>query len=55
MKYTGIEIVIEIEGGVLQAIHSNAPGINVVLLDWDNDPEATPVDTAEYPHSIFAE
>lgn len=35
-------VIIQVEGGVVQAVYSRNKNINVVLVDWDNaygDPE----------------
>ena len=30
------KIIIEVSGGVVQAVYSNSPNINIRILDWDN-------------------
>ena len=30
------KIIIEVRGGLVQAVHSNNKNINVRVLDWDN-------------------
>ena len=30
------QIIIEVSGGLVQAVYSDNPDINVMILDWDN-------------------
>ena len=30
------KIIIEVSGGLVQAVHSNNSNINIRILDWDN-------------------
>jgi len=41
-----IRIVIQVQGGVVQSVHSSEPGVKVNLLDWDNlnDPGTKPAE-----------
>lgn len=60
MKLRPNTVVIDVSGGVVQAVFSNVPGLDVVLVDWDNinegdsacvvghdDPGAMPESTAQ--------
>jgi hypothetical protein len=41
-----VRIVIQIQGGVLQSVHSSDPAVKVDLLDWDDvkDDDASPAE-----------
>jgi len=40
------QIIIQVQGGVVQSIHASVPDVKVSLLDWDNlqDPDTTPAE-----------
>jgi len=41
-----IEIVVQVQGGVVQSIHASVPDVKITLLDWDNlkDQDTTPAE-----------
>ena len=36
------QVVITVQGGVVQSVHSDDPDIEVEVVDWDNIKEMTP-------------
>jgi len=40
------QIIIQVQGGIVQSVHASRPDVQVSLLDWDNlqDPDTTPAE-----------
>ena len=48
-KTEPIRLIVEVQGGCVQAVYASAPKASVDLLDWDNikDGDATPAERRE--------
>jgi len=47
------KIIIEVAGGVVQAVRSDYDDIDVEIIDYDNEPEQNPPDTKQYHHVLL--
>jgi len=54
-KYSSPKIIIEVSGGIVQAVHSDDPDIDVTIIDHDNaeSGDLTEEQRADYDASVL--